>query len=115
LDELAKLSPTLDYGFRAEAVKQTVSRPSGLLIPPANDPAAPLIFPEAQARSDDGFYGRFFSEIFLYLYQGVPYSFYHLRVPNSNVCYALTAYPAGEVQQVYLEDFATILMRGLGV
>ena len=60
------------YGFRAEEVKQTAFRLDGLLIPPADDPAAPLIFLEAQAQPDEDFYGRFFSEIFLYLYRCKP-------------------------------------------
>jgi len=55
------------YGFRAEEVKQTAFRLDGLLIPPADDPL------EAQAQPDDDFYGRFFSEIFLYLYRCNPW------------------------------------------
>ena len=60
------------YGFRAEEIKQTAFRLDGLLIPPADDPSAPLIFLEAQAQSDEDFYGRFFSEIFFIFIAAFP-------------------------------------------
>ena len=60
------------YSFRAEEIKQTAFRLDGLLTPPPGDPIAPLIFLETQAQPDDDFYGRFFAEIFLYLYRTVP-------------------------------------------
>lgn len=109
------------YGFRAEEIKQTAFRLDGLLIPPADDPAAPLIFLEAQAQPDDDFYGRFFSEIFLYLYRNVPRPKWRALVvyPRRAIerldpCYAsLLTLP--EVRRVYLEDLASISTPSLGL
>ncbi len=109
------------YGFRAEEVKQTAFRLDGLLIPPADDPAAPLIFLEAQAQPDDDFYGRFFSEIFLYLYRCNPRPCWRALVlyprraiERSDPCYAsLLTLP--EVRRVYLDDLARISTPSLGL
>ena len=57
------------YVFRSEEIKQTAFRLDGILVPPANDPSRPYVFAEVQFQPDDGFYARFFSEIFLYLRQ----------------------------------------------
>ena len=109
------------YGFRAEEVKQTAFRLDGLLIPPTDDPTAPLIFLEAQAQPDDDFYGRFFSEIFLYLYRCNPRPCWRALVvyprhiiERLDPCYAsLLTLP--EVRRVYLEDLAGISNPSLGL
>lgn len=109
------------YGFRAEEVKQTAFRLDGLLIPPADDPVAPLIFLEAQAQPDDDFYGRFFSEIFLYLYRSVPRPCWRALVlytrhaiERLDPCYAsLLTLP--EVRRVYLDDLINIADPSLGL
>ncbi len=61
-----------DYQFRSEEIKQTAFRVDGLLISPAGQPDAPLVFVEVQFQPDAEFYGRFFAEIFLYLYRAKP-------------------------------------------
>ncbi len=109
------------YDFRAEEIKQTAFRLDGLLIPPADDPSAPLIFLEAQAQSDEDFYGRFFSEIFLYLYRSAPRPLWRALViyprratERIDPCYAsLLTLP--EVQRVYLEDIADVSTPSLGI
>jgi predicted transposase/invertase (TIGR01784 family) len=60
------------YEFRSEEIKQTAFRVDGLLVPPVQKPDAPLVFVEVQFQPDLEFYGRFFAEIFLYLYRAKP-------------------------------------------
>ena len=108
------------YGFRAEEVKQTAFRLDGLLIPPADDPTAPLIFLEVQAQPDEDFYGRFFSEIFLYLYRCKPRPSWRALVlyPRRTIekhdpCYgSLLGLP--EVRRVYLEDLERVATPSIG-
>ena len=57
------------YQFRSEEVKETAFRLDGLLIPPPTTPQAPLVFLEAQMQGNNEFYGRFWAELFLYLYR----------------------------------------------
>jgi predicted transposase/invertase (TIGR01784 family) len=57
------------YRFLSQEVKQTAFRLDGVLEPPADQPDAPVVFVEAQAQPDDGFYLRFVSEGLLYLRQ----------------------------------------------
>ncbi|MEI2781998.1 MAG: Rpn family recombination-promoting nuclease/putative transposase [Candidatus Competibacter sp.] len=109
------------YAFRAEEVKQTAFRLDGLLMPPPDAPDAPLVFLEAQAQPDEDFYGRFFSEIFLYLYRSVPRRPWRALViypqramERLDFRYAeLLALPL--VQRVYLEDLATFPTPSLGL
>ena len=61
-----------DYRFRSEEVKQTAFRLDGVLTPPAGNPEWPVVFVEAQMQADEAFYGRWFAEIFLYLYRMEP-------------------------------------------
>ncbi|MCX7112884.1 MAG: DUF2887 domain-containing protein [Proteobacteria bacterium] len=71
--ELAGLKyPTEGYVFRSEEIKQTAFRLDGVLIPPKESNDRPYVFIEAQIQPDEGFYSRFFSEIFLYLRQYNP-------------------------------------------
>jgi len=55
------------YRFGSEEVKQTAFRLDGVLLPPTENRRQPILFVEAQFQPDKTFYGRFFSEIFLYL------------------------------------------------
>ncbi|GBF79155.1 Rpn family recombination-promoting nuclease/putative transposase [Aphanothece sacrum] len=53
------------YQFSSVEVKQLSFRIDGVFLP--NDVSQPIYFLEVQFQSDVNFYGRFFSEIFLYL------------------------------------------------
>ena len=70
---LAELIPGLPadcaFEYVAPVVKESEFRLDGLLMPLSNDPAVPVIFLEAQMQPDRRFYGRYFAEIYLYLYQ----------------------------------------------
>ena len=57
------------YTLRAEEVKETRFQLDGVLVPTADDPTLPLGFLEAQFQPDSNFYGRWFTEIFIYLYR----------------------------------------------
>jgi predicted transposase/invertase (TIGR01784 family) len=57
------------YALRAEEVKETRFQLDGVLVPTADDPTLPVVFLEAQFQSDPPFYGRWFTEIFIYLYR----------------------------------------------
>jgi predicted transposase/invertase (TIGR01784 family) len=73
----------LDYEFQAIEIKQTAFRLDGIFKPIANNRNLPTIFVEVQFQPDEKFYGRFFSEICLYLYQ----------YPQNNPCKAVVIYP----------------------
>ncbi|MGZ8217967.1 Rpn family recombination-promoting nuclease/putative transposase [Methylomagnum sp.] len=60
------------YRFVSVEVKQTAFRLDGVLLPPADRPDASVIFVEAQAQPDDGFYLRFVGEMLVYLRQYSP-------------------------------------------
>lgn len=60
------------YRFVSVEVKQTAFRLDGVLLPPADWPDASVIFVEAQAQPDDGFYLRFLGETLVYLRQYSP-------------------------------------------
>ncbi len=65
--ELAGLNYSAEgYVFRSEEIKQTALRLDGVQIPPKKSNERPYVFIEAQIQPDEGFYSRFFSEIFLY-------------------------------------------------
>jgi predicted transposase/invertase (TIGR01784 family) len=70
---LAELIPGLpadcQFEYVAPVVKESEFRLDGLLMPQRNDPAVPVVFLEAQMQPDSRFYGRYFAEIFVYLYQ----------------------------------------------
>lgn len=61
-----------NYRFRSEEVKQTAFRLDGLLEPPETNPDGPVVFVEIQMQPEEEFYGRWFAELFLYLYRMVP-------------------------------------------
>ena len=113
--ELAGLDYAAEgYVFRSEEIKQTAFRLDGVLIPPKESNDRPYVFIEAQIQPDDGFYARFFGEIFLYLRQYNPPHPWQAVViyPDRTV-----EKPAGHfadllqlpgVHRVYLEDLAGV-------
>ena len=121
--ELAGLeTPVGAYQFRAEEIKQTAFRLDGLLVPPPEQPEAPVVFVEVQAQPDPEFYGRFFAELLLYLYRDRPphpwraVVIYPTRADerlNARHYGSLVGLP--EVRRVYLEDFRDRPMTGPGV
>jgi predicted transposase YdaD len=56
-----------EYIYNAPVIKETEFRLDGVLTPVNEN--LPLIFLEAQMQRDSDFYGRYFAELFLYLYQ----------------------------------------------
>ncbi|MDD5037605.1 MAG: Rpn family recombination-promoting nuclease/putative transposase [Methylococcaceae bacterium] len=101
------------YGFRSVEIKQTGFRIDGVFAPPEANEQLPLFFIEVQFQPDKTFYGRFFAEIFLYLYQ----------YPPRNPWQAVVIYPSRseeldharhyrvlldspQVQRIYLDDLA---------
>ncbi|MGI0480770.1 DUF2887 domain-containing protein [Geminocystis sp. CENA526] len=64
---IPSIPPDSEYIYDAPVIKDTEFRLDGLLTPVRED--LPLIFLEAQMQKDSDFYGRYFAEIFLYLYQ----------------------------------------------
>lgn len=111
--------PAEGYCFQSVEIKQTAFRLDGILWPPEGDARRPRIYVEVQFRADEGFYPRFFSEIFLHLRQH----------PTPGPWLAVVIYPersverAGassfrsllqlpEVQRVYLEDFSAAQGQG---
>jgi predicted transposase YdaD len=70
---LAELIPGLpadcEFEYIAPVIKESEFRLDGLLVPVSDDPEVPVIFLEAQMQPDPRFYGRYFAEAHLYLYQ----------------------------------------------
>lgn len=70
---LADLIPGLPadcaFEYVAPVVKESEFRLDGLLLPLSDDLAVPVVFLEAQMQPDSRFYGRYFAETYLYLYQ----------------------------------------------
>ncbi|MGI0483698.1 DUF2887 domain-containing protein, partial [Geminocystis sp. CENA526] len=64
---IPSIPPDSEYIYDAPVIKDTEFRLDGLLTPVRDD--LPLIFLEAQMQKDSDFYGRYFAEIFLYIYQ----------------------------------------------
>ena len=113
--ELAGLtgSERAAYQFRSEEIKQTAFRLDGVLIPATEVREAPVVFVEVQYQPDEGFYGRFFAEILLYLYRCPPPHPWralvidpHRVVERVNLLHYGSLLNLPEVQRVYLEDFA---------
>ena len=98
------------YEYSAPVLKDSEFRLDGLLLPQSEDPAAPLIFVEAQMQPDNRFYGRYFAEIYLYLYQyevqrpwrGLVILQSRQQALGSDVPYGDLA--SGRVQLLFLQD-----------
>jgi predicted transposase/invertase (TIGR01784 family) len=106
--ELAGIEYSESYQFQTVELKQTAFRLDGIFVP--KDVDLPLIFVEVQFQKDATFYGRFFSEIMLYLYQQQPKQMAWQAVaifPNrtiDNSC--LTHYKrlVPDLQRIYLDE-----------
>jgi predicted transposase/invertase (TIGR01784 family) len=68
-DLLPGLPADCEFEYSAPVIKEGELRLDGLLVPVSDNPQVPVIFLEAQMQSDARFYGRYFAEIYLYLYQ----------------------------------------------
>jgi predicted transposase YdaD len=70
---LAELIPGIkadwEFVYTAPVVKEKEFRLDGLFMPISNDPLIPAVFAKAQMQPDERFYGRYFSQLFLQLYQ----------------------------------------------
>jgi predicted transposase/invertase (TIGR01784 family) len=106
--ELADLPYSDSYQFQAVELKQTAFRIDGIFVSAMDE--LPLIFVEVQFQKDDGFYGRFFSEIMLYLYQQQPKQmawqavaiFPSRSVDNGSLIHYEPLRP--RLQQIYLDE-----------
>ena len=99
-----------EFTYSAPAVKEKGFAIDGLLTPIAKDLNLPLVFLEAQMQRDPKFYGRYFAEIFMYLYQyNIKQPWYGLLIlPNrqedlgSDIAYQSLL--TNQVKRLYLED-----------
>jgi predicted transposase YdaD len=70
---LAELMPGIEknweFIYNAPVVKEKEFRLDGVFTPVSNNPIIPIVFAEAQMQSDAGFYGRYFSQLFVYINQ----------------------------------------------
>ena len=66
---LQGVPPDCEFDYSAPVVKEKEIRLDGLLTPISNDVSLPLVFLEAQMKTDTEFYGRYFAGIFVYLHQ----------------------------------------------
>jgi predicted transposase YdaD len=70
---LAELMPGIEknweFIYNAPVVKEKEFRLDGVFTPVSNNPIIPMVFAEAQMQSDAGFYGRYFSQLFVYINQ----------------------------------------------
>ncbi|ACA98430.1 MULTISPECIES: DUF2887 domain-containing protein [Cyanophyceae] len=70
---LAELIPGIDpdweFVYSAPVVKEKEFRLDGLFLPVTEKPGIPIVFAEAQMQADERFYGRYFAQLFVYLYQ----------------------------------------------
>jgi len=106
------LPPPVEYRFMAPEVKELALRFDGVLLPPDHRLDLWTIFVEVQFQLDRLFYGRWFAEIFTYLYQHKEQREWRAVVifpsrtvdPEPSPAYRALL-ESGWVQRVYLEDF----------
>lgn len=106
--ELAGLTYSESYQFQVVELKQTAFRLDGIFVPQVTE--LPLIFVEVQFQKDPAFYGRFFSEIMLYLYQQQPKQaawqavaiFPNRTVDNGSLTHYEKLVP--HLQRIYLDE-----------
>jgi predicted transposase/invertase (TIGR01784 family) len=115
--ELALILLQLDYQpdsyrFTSEEIKQTGFRIDGIFKPTQTDSAQPLIFVEVQYQPDAEFFGRFFTEISLYLYRHKPgrhwlaliiYPTRNVEKPPATEFEFMLNLP--QFKRIYLEDY----------
>jgi predicted transposase/invertase (TIGR01784 family) len=104
--------PADSYQFVSEEIKQCGFRIDGIFKPLNTDQQLPLIFAEIQFQPDQNFYGRFCSEIGLYLYQQKPgrdwlaFVLYPTKAtekpPATEFAYFLSL---PQLKRIYLEDY----------
>lgn len=99
--KLAGITYSESYRFQSVELKQTAFRLDGIFVPQVRE--LPLIFVEVQFQKDKRFYGRFFSEIMLYLYQ---------QQPKQTAWQAVAIFPSRNVDNGSLEHYQ-LLMPGL--
>lgn len=93
-----------------------------MLEPPETDPEGPVVFVEVQMQADEAFYGRWFAEIFLFLYRMAPVRPWravaiHPRRADERLDerrYGSVA-RLPEVRRVYLEDWADVPADTVGL
>jgi predicted transposase YdaD len=103
-----------EYEYKAAVVKEKELRLDGVLRPLDADEDLPLVFFEAQMQPDEGFYGRFFAEIGLYLQQypvsrpcrGLLVLWNRSQSLGSKVPYSLLL--DYWVEKIYLEDLVPL-------
>lgn len=70
---IAELLPEIpndcEFEYSAPAVKEKEIRLDGLLTPISDNLDLPIVFLASQMQKDSGFYSRYFSGLFVYLYQ----------------------------------------------
>ncbi|WP_414523931.1 DUF2887 domain-containing protein [Umezakia ovalisporum] len=111
---LAELLPGIpshcEFEYSAPVIKAQELRHDGVLTPLGEDMHLPIVFLEAQMQPDEGFYGRYFASVYLYLKQ------YNISRPwrgliilksrshqlGSEIPYQL--HLQQQVQRLYLED-----------
>lgn len=100
------------YRFASEEIKQTAFRMDGLFKPIGDNQEHPLIFAEVQYQPDANFYGRFFSEITLYLYRQKPARrwlalvIYPERITEKTAGVEFEPFMGlPQLQRIYLEDY----------
>lgn len=106
--ELTGLTYSKTYQFQSVELKQTAFRIDGVFM--STETKLPLIFVEVQFQKDATFYGRFFAEIMLYLYQQQPKQttwqavaiFPTRSTDNSSLAYYQTLLP--NLQRIYLDE-----------
>ncbi len=111
---LPEIPADCEFSYSAPVIKEQGLALDGLLTPIGDDLNLPLVILEAQMQQDQQFYGRYFAEIFLYLYQyRVERPWYGLLIlPNrkqdlgSRVPYE--ALLGEQVKEFYLEDLKSL-------
>jgi predicted transposase/invertase (TIGR01784 family) len=98
--ELAGIEYSESYQFQAVELKQTAFRLDGIFVP--QDVDLPLIFVEVQFQKDATFYGRFFSEIMLYLYQ---------QQPKQTAWQAVAIFPSRTIDNGSLRHYEPLVSR----
>ncbi|MBE9203277.1 DUF2887 domain-containing protein [Synechocystis salina LEGE 06099] len=63
------IEPEWEFVYSAPVVKEKEFRLDGVFVPVSEDPLVPIIFAEAQMQADEQFYGRYFAQLFVHLYQ----------------------------------------------
>ncbi|MBJ7899255.1 MAG: Rpn family recombination-promoting nuclease/putative transposase [Cyanobacteria bacterium RI_101] len=107
---IPQIPPDCQFQMSAPVVKGRKFSLDGLLSPLDDNPDYPLVFLEAQMQRDPNFYGRYFAEIFLYLYDHeITRPWYGLLILPSPTLYLgadQNYQPLLEqkVQRLYLQD-----------